>query len=194
MSTVNKGRACTICEHPSRASLELGVANRVPVRTLSRRFGVSPDAVHRHKHRHMAPQLIAQLMVRGKVSEIDLEKLRITESEGLLHHLVAVRGRLYAALDQSEDLGDYLNTARVSATLLKNLELTAKLLGELHTGAQVTQNILVLPEYHGLRTAILQALKGHPEARNAVVAALHTFEMPEVPALEGEVRRVVAGS
>jgi len=142
----------------------------------------------------MAPQLIAQLMTRGKLTEIDLEKLRITESEGLLHHLVAVRGRLYRAMDQAEDLGDYLNTARVSATLLKNLELTAKLLGELHTGAQVTQNILVLPEYHGLRTAILQALKGHPEARAAVVAALQHFEMPEVPALEGEVCRVVASA
>lgn len=193
--TAAKGRNCTVCSHPDRASVELGLANRVPLRVLATRYGLSQDAVHRHRHRHMSPQLTAQLMTRGRLTEIDLDKLRITESEGLLQHLVAVRGRLYRAMDQAEDLGDYLNASRVSATLLKNLELTAKLLGDLQSGAQhVTQNILVMPEYHGLRTAILQALRAHPEARAAVVAALHTFETPAVPVLEGEGRRVVVGS
>lgn len=184
-------RQCTICEHPDRATLELGIANAVPMKTLARRHGISHDALIRHKRNHMPPQLLAALKTRGRATEIDLDHLRVTESEGLLQHLVALRGRFYRLLDSAEELGDFSAAARTGGQLLKNLELTAKLLGDLQTGSQqVTQNILVLPEYHGLRTAIVQALSSHPEARSKVIAALQHFE---APAIEGEAR-VVSGS
>jgi len=188
---VRGGSECGACKHPDRASIELGLANSVPLRVLAKRFGLSTYAIHRHRHRHMTPQLLAQLVTRGRMSEIDLEKLRITESEGLLHHLVAARGRLYKAMDEAEARSDFQNLARVTGTLLKNLELTAKLLGELNSGAaNVTVNILALPEYHGLRTALMQALKVHPEARAAVLDALHRFEAPNLQAIAEEPRLV----
>ena len=191
---MRSGNECGVCKHPDRASIELGLANRVPLRTLRERYGLSIDAIHRHHHRHMTPQLIAQLMTRGRMTEIDLEKLRVAESEGLLHHLVAVRGRLYKAMDESESRGDYPSMARVTGTLLKNLELTAKLLGDLNNGAaNVTVNILALPEYHGLRTALMQALKAHPAARAAVVEALQEFEAPNLRVIAEEPRLVGYG-
>lgn len=186
-----KGQACGPCGHPDRASLELGLANTVPLRVLSKRYGLSVASLFRHRRNHMSPQLTAQLMTRGRLSEIDLDNLRVTESEGILHHLVAIRGRLYRAMDQAEELGDYSASARVSGSLLKNLELTAKLLGDLQTGsASITQNILVMPEYHGLRTAIMQSLKNFPEARASVAAALQQYETPTEPMIEGEAKRV----
>lgn len=186
-----KGVECNCCKHPDRASIELGLSNRVALRVLSKRYGISIDSLHRHRHKHMSPQLTAQLMQRGRLSEVDLEQLRITESEGILHHLVATRGRLYKAMDAADELGNHMDAARISGVLLKNLELTAKLLGDLQTGSSQV-NILVLPEYHGLRVAIMQALKMFPEARAAVAQALQNYESPDVPALEGSAQRVHA--
>jgi len=188
-----KGRECGACAHPDRASIELGLANRVPLRVLSKRYGLSIDSIHRHRHKHMTPELTAQLMTRGRLTEIDLEHFRTTESEGILHHLVALRARLYQSLDQADDEGKGSDVAKISSTLLKNLELTAKLLGDLNAGStNLTQNILILPEYHGLRTAIMQALKPYPEARAAVANALQTYETPTL--IEGEAQRVRTGS
>lgn len=189
--TIKKGRECGVCAHPDRASIELGLANRIALRILSKRYGLSIDSIHRHRHKHMSLQLTAQLMTRGRLTEIDMEHLHITESEGMLHHLVATRGRLYRAIDATEKGGNYMESARITGILLKNLELTAKLLGDLHAGStSVTQNILVMPEYHGLRTAIMQALKPFPEARAAVAHALQVYESPTLPVLEGEARHV----
>jgi len=46
----------------------------------------------------------------------------------------------------------------------------AKLLGQIQDGATV--NVAVLPEWHGIRQQILEALRPYPEARLAVVQAL----------------------
>jgi hypothetical protein len=188
---IKKGRECGVCAHPDRASIELGLANRIALRTLSKRYGLSIDAIHRHRHKHMDATLTAQLMTRGRLTEIDLDHLRITESEGILHHLVTTRARLYRAIDATDDAGNHMESARITGILLKNLELTAKLLGELSAGStSLTVNVLASEEYFGLRVAIMQALKPFPEARAAVAHALQGYESPTLPILEGEVRRV----
>lgn len=125
----------------------------------------------------MAPQLVAQLLTRDRMGEIDLDKMRAVESEGLLHHLVAQRGNLYRMADDTLELGDHNAATRVHGALTRNLELTAKLLGDLKVGTtNLTQNILVQPQYHAIRVEIVQALKPFPEARQAVTAALQAME------------------
>jgi hypothetical protein len=123
----------------------------------------------------------------------DLENLRVTESEGLLQHLVAIRGRMYGWADMAEQQGDYRAAATIGGQIVKNMEVTARLLGEIHTGAvNVTQNVLLLPEFHALRTTIMRALRTHPEARAEVAAALKQLESPDVPAQESEEEREAA--
>ena len=187
--TIKKGRECGACAHPDRASIELGLANRIPLRTLSKRYGLSIDAIHRHRHKHCSPELIASLVTRGRITEIDLEHVRTVEGEGLIHNLVAARARLYRAMDAAEDAGNHMETAKIAAILLKSIELGGKLLGQLSPGStSVTQNILVTSnEFNGLRLALMRALKPFPEARAAVALALQSYESPELPALEGEV-------
>ena len=190
-----KGKGCKVCEHPDRASIELGLANKVPIRVLGKRYGLSADSVWRHGQRHMAPELHAQLMTRGRMSPADLENLRVTESEGVLQHLVAVRGRLYGLMDSAEQQDDYRSAAAIGNQIGKNLEVTAKLLGDIRTGTvNVTNNVLLLPEFHALRTTIMQALRAHPEARAEVAAALRALESPDVPRQETpEEREAAAG-
>ncbi|GAB2621319.1 hypothetical protein [Novilysobacter erysipheiresistens] len=188
-----KGVVCQVCDHADRASIELGLANKVPIRVLGKRYGVHHDAVYRHGRNHMPPELHAQLMTRGRMTPQDLENLRITESEGVLQHLVAVRGRLYGLMDFAEQQEDYKGAATIGGQILRNVEITARLLGELQTGTvNVTNNLLIADEYHGLRTAIMQALRGHPEARADVAAALKQLESPDTPLQETPEEREAA--
>lgn len=188
-----KGNRCTVCDHADRASIELGLANKVPIRVLGKRYGLHQDAVYRHGKNHMPPELHAQLMTRGRLTAADLENLRVTESEGVLQHLVAVRARLYGLMDCAEQMDDYKGAAVISGHILRNLEVTAKLLGDLHTGSvTVTNNLLVMPEFHALRTTIMQALRHHPEARTDVVRALQHFESPDLPSVESDAERDAA--
>ena len=176
---------CAVCRSSHRAEVELSLANDVSCRIVGNRYGLHKDACWRHKTLHMSPELRARLKATGANEPVDLDKLRITESEGLLQHLIAVRGRLYRALDDAETVGSPVDVARVAGPLHKNLELTAKLLGDLKVGGTVIQNNLFLnSEYHELRTGLVQCLKGHPQARIEVTRLLQGLELKQTQVLE----------
>ncbi len=188
-----RGSPCKVCEHPDRASIELGLANKVPIRVLGKRYGLSSDSVWRHGQRHMTADLHIQLMTRGRVSPTDLANLEAIESESLLQNAVASRGRLYGLMDAAEAQGDYKGAAVISGYILKYQDFIARLLGEIRTGTvNVQQNVLVLPEFHALRTTIMQALRAHPAARADVAAALRALESPDVPRQESPEEREAA--
>src|SRR5690606_14291128 len=188
-----RGGRCIVCDHADRASIELGLANKVPIRVLGKRYGIHHDAVYRHGRNHMSPELHTKLMTRGRMTPVELENLRVTESEGVLQHLVAVRARMYGLMDIAEQQDDYKAAATIGDKIVKNLETTAKLLGDLKTGTvNVTNNLLVMPEFHALRTKIMQALRAHPEARADVAAALKQLESPDIPRQESPEEREAA--
>jgi len=123
----------------------------------------------------LPPQLRAKLMA-GPDLDIDLDKLKETESQSLLGNLVALRHRLFASLDVAEECGDGNMVTRVASALHTNLELTGKLLGDLGVGGTTNVNVLVLPAYVELRVALVQALSAFPEAKLAVAQVLHHLE------------------
>ena len=182
-----------MCAHADRASIELGIANKVPIRVLGTRYGLHRDAIHRHGRNHMDAKLHAQLMTRGRMTPVELENLKVTESEGVLQHLVAVRARLYGLMDAAESQDDYKGAASIGTAIHKNLEITARLLGDLRTGTvNVHNNLILLPEFFALRTSILQALRAHPAARADVVKALQHFQSPDLPSVETDAERADA--
>lgn len=189
---MKRGPACKICEHSQRAEIELALANEVPARIIARRFECHHQAAWRHKKNHMSADLVKRLKISGHDQPVDLERLRITESEGLLQHLVALRGREYAMLDKVERLCDPGDFAKIDARLHANLTLTAKLLGELKTGATNNYNLLIMdPQFHRLQVGLRQALRPFPEALKAVDELLQAIDREEAqsverPALEHE--------
>ena len=184
------GRRCQVCEHPDRAKIELGLARKVSVPQLARKFEVSQDALYRHRDKHMPPQLKASLMAAGRPTEIDLDELRRTESEGLLQHLVSQRGRLYSHVEQAADLGDLRAAAQIEGKITDNLQLESRLLGELVTHHQTTVNqLIVQPEYIQLRDELIRALRPYPEARRAVAQVLKKVEGAE-PDFTGSPRQL----
>jgi hypothetical protein len=129
----------------------------------------------------MPPALLAALKATArKPTEIDLEKLRKDESEGLLQTALNLRARIYSQLDQAETSGDLRAAASLDGRILDSLNFTAKLLGELSTHSQTTINqLIVSPQYLELRSALIRALQPFPEARRAVAKVLKTIEGAE---------------
>jgi hypothetical protein len=142
---------------------------------IARRFKLGADSVYRHSRNHLPPQLRASLLAGPDLAGVDLDKLKETESQSLLGNLVALRHRLFAALDTAEEFNDAGMLTRVSSQLHANLELTGKLLGDLSAGT-TNVNVLIMPQYVELRVALVQALASFPEARQAVAAVLHQLE------------------
>jgi hypothetical protein len=154
---LGKGIRCHVCAHRELAAIDLALARGVSVTALSRRYKLGPDSIYRHKNNHLPATV------------------RASESQSLLANLVALRHRLFAALDTAEEYNDAGMLTRVASQLHANLELTGKLLGDLGVGT-TTVNVLVMPQYVELRIALVQALSAFPEAKQAVAQVLYNLE------------------
>jgi hypothetical protein len=170
------GPACQVCIHKHRHLLELGLVHRVPVRVLSRRFELSKDSIFRHRRLHMSPQLVAAMLVAQCPSDVDLEDLQRSESEGLLANLVAQRARLQMLSELCFEQGELSAATSVERAITQSLELTSKLLGMIVQRTSTT-NILISADYLQLRQTIVGALRPFPEAATAVGSALAALEL-----------------
>jgi hypothetical protein len=168
---------CQVCDSEHRARIELALSKRVSYDRLAKKFGLSRDAIGRHRRNHMPTQLMAALQAYGKPTGVDMEALKQTESEGLLQTVAAQRARLWSAVEVCEEMEDWNASARFHGQLTANLNLTAKILGEIETGNRLTINQLVVSsEYLTLRSALVRALSPYPEARRAVSEVLRQLE------------------
>jgi hypothetical protein len=144
---------------------------------LADRFGLSKDAIHRHAANHLTPAQRAAILAAQRPTEIDLDALRTSESEGLLAGLVAQRARLLVKADAAMEWGDVKGSVAAENAIASNYTLVAKLLGQLIQVHDVRHtNLLVSPDYLRLRGALVDALRPFPEAARAVGAALHRLE------------------
>lgn len=171
------GARCLVCVHEHRAEIELGLGRRVGLKTLAAKFGMSKASLSRHAKNHMSPQMKAAMKATGKPTEIDLDALRKSESEGLLGTAVSLRARLYRQLDAAEELGDLRAAASIDGRIHDNLAFVAKLLGEISTHHQTTiTQLTISSEYLSLRAALVRALLPFPAARKAVSEVIRQIE------------------
>jgi hypothetical protein len=189
---LKKGPQCQCCQHRELAGINLGLARGVSVRALARRYQVHRDALYRHQKNHLPPQLRASLIVGSHLVDIDLDKLRETESQSLLANLVNLRGRLFSSLDVAEECRDGTMLARIAGQLHNNLELTGKLLGDLASGHSSVTNILIAPQYVELRVGLVDALAPYPEAARAVAYVLHQIESKAADAIKADTRELAS--
>ena len=170
-------RQCSICKHERRHQIEIALTYGSSYGDVSRRFGCSPDAAARHARNHLTPQMRAAILYARKPQEIDLESLERSESEGLLSALIAHRARHAQYIDKCLEVGDIARAINADRGTLANLELSAKLLGQLTVRHEVTRtSILVSADYLTLRQTIIGALRRHPAALKDVSDALSKIE------------------
>jgi hypothetical protein len=140
--------------------INTALLNNEPLRDIARRWRVSKDAVARHKE-----HLPAHLAKAEEAKEV-------AQADSLLDRLLDLSKETAAILKEARqgDEKDNELALKAIARAEKQIELQARLLGELKD--TTTVNVLVLPEWQAMRTAIISALIPFPEARIAVAEAL----------------------
>jgi hypothetical protein len=96
----------------------------------------------------------------------------VAQADDLLDQLKDLQRRTLAILEAAETTNQHRTALSAIREARSNLELLAKLIGELDDTPQV--NVLVSPEWLELRADIVTALEPHPEALRAVVGALES--------------------
>ena len=156
------GRQCTVCAHADLEEINKLLLCSDSYRAIARQFGLSKDALARHKESHIPKELL-------KSNDIQ----EIAKADALLAQLGEVREKTLSLLDKAEKAADtrvygapvaYLREVREQIKLLAELE------GRLASQPQIT--IVSSPQWIELRTLIITALEPYPDARQAVVHAI----------------------
>ena len=155
-------RVCTICTHESRPEIDRVLLDGEAYRSIAKRYGASPSAVLRHRE-HLPSQLV-------KAREAE----EITQADTLLEQVRYLQTRALSILDRADDSGDLRTALGAIREARSNLELLAKLLGELQQ--EGTINVTVTPEWLTLRATVIGALQPYPDAARAVSKALTAGE------------------
>jgi hypothetical protein len=158
--------------------VDVALAHGLGHDSIGRRYGLSPHSVQRHGRHHIPPQLKAAVQHALHPSAVDLDALKVSEGEGLLHSLVHQRARLAQHIELAVEVGDPGAAIRGEAAITGNLQLVSKLLGVLvNVSEHRHQHLLTHPQYLQLREVLLKALAPFPEARIAAGRALAGIEV-----------------
>lgn len=154
-----RGPVCSVCRHPQRQEIDRALVQGVPDTQVSANFReLSDDSVRRHRESHL-PAALSKANGAAEVARAD-------DLLGRLHGLQARTDAILEAAEQAGDLRTALGAIRESRG---NLELLARLLGELEPP---TVNVILSAQWVELRTLMLRALEPYPAARVAVAGAL----------------------
>jgi len=155
-------RACSVCGHPERSAIDAALVAGTPYRSIAKQFALSEAAMQRHKA-HIPAAIAKSQEAREEAQALDVVK-----------QLAAINGVMWAILEDARATRDPETMMKASDRILRQLELQAKLLGDLDDRPQI--NVLVSPKWIEARTVIVRALEPYQEARLAVAAALRSLE------------------
>jgi hypothetical protein len=156
-------RRCTVCGHLERHAIDEVLVTGAPYRSVAKQFELSESAVYRHKTEHLPVHLL-------KAREVE----EAARADNLLEQVRTLQAHSLGILDRAEKAGDLRTALAAISQARGNLELLAKLSGELQQ--EGTVNLHLSPEYLEVRTAILVALEPYPEAARAISRAMLGIE------------------
>jgi hypothetical protein len=161
-------RVCTVCTHSQRPAIERALVADVALRNIAEQFGTSPQALLRHRATHLPSQL-------AKAQEAE----NVAQALDMVQQLKAINAATLAVLKEARERHDGDLALKAVDRVQRQIELQAKLLGELDERPQV--NLLVSPEWVTVRAVLLAALGPYPEARAAVARQLAGLEAGRGP-------------
>jgi serine phosphatase RsbU (regulator of sigma subunit) len=148
-----------ICQHPDRESIDKALARQTSNRELARVYSLSEASIRRHKANHL-PARVARAQ----------EAEDVREALDVVRQLKAINAASLHILKEAREQGRQGTALAAIDRIHKQIELQAKLLGELDDRPQV--NVLVSPQWLELRATIVTALERHPQARESVLRAV----------------------
>lgn len=152
-------RLCLVCVHPEKAAIDRDLVAGTALPAIAAIHRVSADSLGRHKANHLPGKLTKAQEVR-----------EVAQADSLLNQVRALQSRALAILAKAEETGNLRVALSAIREARGNLELLARLLGELQENQTV--NILVSPEWLRLRSAVLTILEPYPAAKLALAGAL----------------------
>jgi hypothetical protein len=152
-------RRCAVCSHPDKEAIDEALVGGVAFPALVAKYRVSKDSLSRHKANHLPAKL-----VMAQAAE------EVAQADDLLDQVRDLQERALSILDAAEEAGELRIALSAIREARGNLELLAKLLGELDERPQV--NVLLSPEWLQIRTSIVAALEPHPDTLSDVLSAL----------------------
>ena len=177
ISTVqNFGRGGTVIFVPPERTEEFYAKNRFVA--LKYRFA---EGEPRRRFRTLIVRTMNRLaQAHGSANSTSLDEVQDPSAVGwteyqestLLDQVKGLQSRAYAILDKAEEAGELRTALSAIREARGNLELLAKLLGELDERPVV--NLNVSPEWLELRAVIVGALELHPDARESVLRAIES--------------------
>ncbi|WLA78813.1 hypothetical protein [Bradyrhizobium elkanii] len=177
---------CQVCRHPERWRVELLRAGGASLDSLADKFKLDRDAIHRHWHNHVSPEMKASYLC-GPAQLAELAEKAAAEGDSVLDHLRMIRTVLTGQLAAMTEAGDGKGAAYVAGRLTATLETIARITGELGELARSTINIngnvaiMQSSEFAKVQATMLRALAPYPEARGAVVVALRDMDQDNAP-------------
>jgi len=152
-------RTCTVCNHKDIEEINKLLLCSGSYRDIARQFGLSKDALARHKEGHI-PEVLSKSNDIKEIVNADSLLLKLQEEA------VFVRGMR----DSAKEGGDIELALKAVDRALKCIDLYAKVSGLIQE--QPTVNITLSAEWISLRTTIITALESFPNAKRAVIDAL----------------------
>jgi hypothetical protein len=156
-------RQCTICNHPHRAEIETKIVNGESNRAIASQHDVNYMAVSRHRRRHLL-----EAFTKAKAAK------EVLDADQLLGKITLLYQKSMNILEKAETADDWSTALRANREVRGNLELLAKLHGQLQD--QVNINIINNVQWIELRAVIKEALEPYPEARVAVLQAMKSMK------------------
>ena len=141
-------RTCTVCGHPKRAEIDHALIRPEPLRTIAANYGTSKSSLERHRDKCLPAHLL-------KAKE-DGETRNATALVRELQELARKTGDILSRAMREKNDGLAL---KAIARLEKQLELKARLLGDLEDRGATVQRIEV---HYVDKQVVLQGANVHP--------------------------------
>lgn len=166
MEPKKNGRKCTVCAHPRLAMLNTDIVRgSMSKNAVGRKYGLHPDAVHRHARDHLPEEMRREIAVEIKreraetvATELNDERLDIASTYESLARRVE---RLITKAEQEDN--DGLALASMEG-LRKVLHDIATMQGKLAQQLTVQISIMESREWIELRSILERIFQEHPAA------------------------------
>ena len=154
-------RPCRLCEHKDREALETALLRRERTQEeVAKALGVTRRAIGQHLQKHV-PRDTSLAISQGKATQAGLN---------VAQQLLEINQASRKILEEALGGGDPGLALRAIDRVEKQLELQAKLLGDIETG--VTVNVNQAPAFVEFRSLVLNVLDQHPAAKAELVERL----------------------
>lgn len=161
---IEKSR-CKTCAHPQRRSIEIDFLFKdMTIKQLVEKWDISQPALHNHLNKHMSDEhkqeLYAHMRLQAAEGVVEADRVDVVATLKKL----SVEAELF--LQQAKDDKDIKSGISVIKELRAQLELTARVMGDL--GPQKPSNILVdHPEWQKVKRVMMKVLSDYPDAKAA---------------------------